>query len=70
MKKGLLGPHEEGTVDFYLRGMLSQAMWRSEQKVVNDIDADKVIVYKKRDYTKDDLAEFEKMDQMRMIKIR
>lgn len=48
MKKGLLGPNEEGSVEFYLRGMLSQVMWRSQQKVLNDIEDNKLLVYKKK----------------------
>lgn len=70
MKKALPAQYEEGTVDFYLRGMLSQVMWRSEQKVVNDIEARKMIVYKKKEMGKEDLVELEKIDQMRLIKIR
>ncbi len=38
--------------------------------ILEDIGRNKLVVYKKRDLNKDDLAEMERLDQARLIKIR
>lgn len=50
--------------------MLSGVMQNSHEHIVSEIDEGELQVYKKKDMNKKDLAELERLDQVRLIKIR
>lgn len=53
-----------------MKQALEERMQQSEHAILEQIDNREVVVYKKKEMSKEDLTELDKMDQARLIKIR